>query len=192
MLFAQGVDPAIFWAGMTVLMVFIVFTLFTAFIKTGYKRCPSNRLLVIYGKTGPGAAAAKVIHGGGVFVIPVIQDYAYLSLEPISGDLQLCEVSLDDARSVSLSGKWTVAISAEPEFSQRAAVHLLGLTNDQIAAKVVEILEASAVKALREGADGGNISPAEVEQTLKAQAAEHLAAFGLQTHALSVRRIDVK
>src|ERR1051325_11527988 len=47
-----------------------------------YKRCPSNRVLVIYGKTG-GGNAAKCVHGGAAFVVPLIQDYAYMDLDPI-------------------------------------------------------------------------------------------------------------
>jgi len=52
------------------------------FIASRYKRCPSNKILVIYGKVGSGRSATTV-HGGGKLVLPIIQDYAYLSLEPI-------------------------------------------------------------------------------------------------------------
>src|SRR6476646_8485180 len=63
------------------------------FVAKRYKRCPSNRVLVIYGKTASGNAA-KCVHGGAAFVIALIQDYAYLSLEPIQ-----IEVLLNDAVS---------------------------------------------------------------------------------------------
>jgi flotillin len=53
-----------------------------------YKRCPSNRVLVIYGKAGQGQAV-KCLHGGATFVWPLIQDYAYLSLEPIQIEIPL-------------------------------------------------------------------------------------------------------
>ncbi len=36
-----------------------------------YKRCPSNQILVIYGKTGEGVA--RCVHGGAAFVWPVVQ-----------------------------------------------------------------------------------------------------------------------
>ena len=52
---------------------------FMAFVSR-YRRCPSNKILVIYGKTSSGAA--KCIHGGAAFVWPLIQDFAYLYLEP--------------------------------------------------------------------------------------------------------------
>jgi flotillin len=37
-----------------------------------YKRCPPNRLLVIFGKTSSGGPV--IIHGGAVFVVPLLQD----------------------------------------------------------------------------------------------------------------------
>ena len=52
---------------------------FIAALSSRYKRCPSDKILVVYGKTG--GASAKCIHGGGAFIMPVIQDYAYLDLK---------------------------------------------------------------------------------------------------------------
>ena len=59
-----------------VVAVLILIVLFTAFIRR-YKRCPSDRILVVYGKVG-GGQSAKCIHGGAAFIFPVIQDYQYL------------------------------------------------------------------------------------------------------------------
>ena len=47
-----------------------------------YRRCPSNKVLVVYGKVA-GAQTSRCLHGGGAFVWPVIQDYQYLDLEPL-------------------------------------------------------------------------------------------------------------
>lgn len=69
-----------------VIAVFVLFVTFTALISR-YKRCPSDKILVIYGKTG--GSSAKCIHGGGSFVWPVIQDFAYLDLKPISIEANL-------------------------------------------------------------------------------------------------------
>ena len=54
-----------------------------------YKRCPSNRVLVIFGKTGKAGQAARTIHGGAALIVPLLQDYAYLSLEPIQIEIPL-------------------------------------------------------------------------------------------------------
>ena len=50
-----------------------------SFIANQYKRCPSNKIIVVYGKTG-GTKTAKCVHGGGTFIIPLIQDFGVLSL----------------------------------------------------------------------------------------------------------------
>ena len=44
--------------------------------------------MVIFGTRGTNGSA-KCIHGGGAFVWPIIQDYAYLSLTPISIEANL-------------------------------------------------------------------------------------------------------
>ena len=71
-------------AGGIIITVFLLFILFVVVIgvATRYKKCPSDQVLVIYGKTR-GDKAARCIHGGAAFVIPVIQDYAFLSLQPM-------------------------------------------------------------------------------------------------------------
>ena len=71
-------------AGFVLLMIFIS-------LVTWYRKCPSDRIMIIYGKTG-GNQAAKCIHGGAKFVWPVVQDYGYISLRP----LQIA-VNLDNA-----------------------------------------------------------------------------------------------
>ena len=64
------------------IIVAVVFVTFSAILKR-YRRCPSDKILVIYGKTGR-KSSARCIHGGAAFIWPVFQDYAYLDLKPIS------------------------------------------------------------------------------------------------------------
>ncbi len=53
------------------------------FLASRYKRCPSDKILVVYGKVGIGQSA-RCIHGGGALIWPLIQDYAYISLTPMT------------------------------------------------------------------------------------------------------------
>ena len=76
---------------LALILAAVVFLLFLTFVSR-YKRCPSNRVLVIYGKTGSGAS--KCVHGGAAFVLPLLQDYAYLDLEPF-----VVPINLDNALS---------------------------------------------------------------------------------------------
>jgi flotillin len=104
-----------------------------------YRRCPANRVLVISGRVG-GDGAAKCISGGGAFVWPVIQEYAYLSLEPIQIDIPLKDaLSLENIR-VAVPSVFTVAIGTEAEVRGNAAIRLLGLGHDQIKRQAQDII----------------------------------------------------
>ena len=61
---------------------------FIIWFASRYRRCPSDKILVVYGKVG-GGKSAKCLHGGATFVMPVIQDYQYLDLTPIPIEIKL-------------------------------------------------------------------------------------------------------
>jgi len=93
-------------------------------IITRYKRCPSDKILVIYGKTGQGSA--RCVAGGAAFVWPVIQSYEYLDLSPISIDVDLQGALSKQNIRVSVPSRFTVAVSNEPGVMINAAERLLG------------------------------------------------------------------
>jgi flotillin len=104
-----------------------------------YKRCPSNRVLVVYGRVGHDKTA-KCIHGGGVLVIPVTQDYEYLSLEPMTIEIDLTSaLSLQNIR-VNVPSTFTIGVSTKAEIMQNTAERLLGLSEREIAAKANDII----------------------------------------------------
>ncbi|HRO97740.1 MAG TPA: flotillin family protein, partial [Ferruginibacter sp.] len=95
-----------------------------------YKRCPSDKILVVYGRTG--GSSAKCIHGGGAFIWPVIQDFAYLDLKPISIEANLTNALSRQNIRVDVPCRFTIAISTESDSMNNAAERLLGLTPEQI------------------------------------------------------------
>jgi flotillin len=103
-----------------------------------YKRCPSNRILVIYGKTGSGAA--KCVHGGAAFVMPLIQAYDYLDLEPFVVPIDLSNALSQENIRVSVPTTVTAAISNQPGVMENAAVRLLGLSTQQIQTQAQDII----------------------------------------------------
>lgn len=109
------------------------------YIATRYKRCPSNRVLVIYGKVG-GQQAAKCMHGGGALVYPLIQDYAYLSLEPLTIDIELTSALSKKNIRVNVPSTFTIGISTTPDIMNNAAERLLGLGDREIAAQARDII----------------------------------------------------
>jgi flotillin len=126
------------WIGGIILATILAFGLLILFTSR-YKRCPSNRVLVIYGATGAGNVA-RPIHGGARFVWPLFQDYAYLSLEPINIEIPLRgALSIENIR-VNVPSVFTVAIGTSSEVMNNAAIRLLGLTSEQIEKQAEEII----------------------------------------------------
>ncbi len=119
------------------ILALIVIGLFMTLVGR-YKRCPSNKILVIYGKTGAGAA--KTIHGGAAFVWPLVQDYDYLDLEPFVVPIDLGNALSQENIRVSVPTTVTAAISTEPGLMQNAAIRLLGLSPEQIKSQAQDII----------------------------------------------------
>ena len=101
------------------------------FFVSRYKRCPSDRVLVIYGKTS-GGGSSKCIHGGASFVWPVIQDSQFLDLTPIPIDIKLEGALSKQNIRVNTPSTFTVGISTDSGVMENAAERLLGLDLTQI------------------------------------------------------------
>lgn len=118
----------------------LLILLFSAiFISKQYKRCPSNRILVIFGKVG-GGKSAQCIHGGGAFVIPLLQDFTYLSLEPITIEIDLRSALSKKNIRVNVPSTFTVGISTKPNIMTNAAERLLGLSIGEISNQAQDII----------------------------------------------------
>ena len=104
-----------------------------------YKRCPSDRILVVYGKVG-GGQSAKCIHGGAAFILPVIQDYEFLELTPISIEVNLINALSKQNIRVNVPSRFTIGVSTEPGIMQNAAERLLGLGQNEIQELAQEII----------------------------------------------------
>ncbi|MDL2309373.1 flotillin family protein [Bacteroidales bacterium OttesenSCG-928-B11] len=112
-----------------IVAVVVTFILIAALVSR-YKRCPSDKILVVYGKTG--GASAKCVQGGGAFIWPVIQGYAFLDLKPISIEANLTSALSKQNIRVDVPCRFTIAISTEKDNMNNAAERLLGLSTSQI------------------------------------------------------------
>ena len=125
------------------IIVAVLFVTLAAILKR-YRRCPSDKILVIYGKTGKNASgsisSARCIHGGAAFIWPVFQDYAFLDLKPISIECNLTNALSKQNIRVDVPCRFTVGISTDPENMTNAAERLLGLSVDSIQSIATDIL----------------------------------------------------
>jgi len=118
--------------------VLFVFVFFVILIRR-YKRCPSDRILVVYGKVG-GGQSAKCIHGGAAFIIPVFQDYEFLDLTPMSIEVNLISALSRQNIRVNVPSRFTIGVSTEPGIMQNAAERLLGLGLQDVQELAKEII----------------------------------------------------
>lgn len=120
-------------------LVLFLFVLGLIVFLSRYKRCPSDKILVVYGKTG-GNASAKCYAGGATFVWPIIQDYRFLDLTPLSIDVNLQDALSKQNIRVSVPAQFTVGISNKPNIMIAAAERLLALGRPDITSLAHDII----------------------------------------------------
>ena len=125
-------------AGLIVLISAVALIAFMLLITiiSRYKKCPSDKIMVIYGKVGNNkdgtSRPAKCIHGGAALVWPVIQSYEYLDLTPMSISVDLKNALSRQNIRIDVPSSFTVGISTETGVMQNAAERLLGLRMTEI------------------------------------------------------------
>lgn len=124
--------------GLVTLITVIALLVFTSLIVllTRYRKCPSDKILVVYGKIGRNKdgtpRSAKCIHGGAAFIMPVLQSYEYLDLTPLSISVDLKNALSKQNIRIDVPSRFTVGISVENGVMQNAAERLLGLKLPEI------------------------------------------------------------
>lgn len=124
---------------MVVIFAVLFIFLFIVVLIRRYKRCPSDRILVVYGKVG-GGQSAKCIHGGAAFIFPVIQDYEFLDLTPLSLEVNLINALSKQNIRVNVPSRFTIGVSTDPGVMQNAAERILGLGLPEIQELAKEII----------------------------------------------------
>jgi flotillin len=124
--------------GVVATIVLLILFVLTMLVRQ-YRRCPSNRILVVYGKVA-GQRAARCMHGGGTFIVPLLQSYAYLNLEPMTIEIDLAAALSKKNIRVNVPSTFTIGISTEPDIMNNAAERLLGLNETEVAAQARDII----------------------------------------------------
>jgi flotillin len=126
--------------GVAAVAAFLLIILSTlVYLSSRYKRCPSDKILVVYGRVDKGRSS-RCMHGGGALIWPLVQDYAYLSLTPMTINIPLQgALSLQNIR-INVPSTFTVGISTEPDIMTNAAERLLGLPPKSIEDMAKEII----------------------------------------------------
>jgi flotillin len=126
------------WIGLVVAAAIFAFSTLLLVVNR-YKRCRSDQVLVIFGKVG-GGNTSRCIHGGAAFVWPLIQDHAYLSLEPIQIEVPLKGALSAENIRVNVPSVFTVAIGTDLEVMNNAAIRLLRLRTEEVKQQAGDII----------------------------------------------------
>ena len=156
-----------------------------------YKRCPSDKILVVYGKT-QGVRSSKCIHGGNCFVWPVIQDFQWLDLAPIPIGLGEKEFSPNEKDRVKIVSNLTTGISTETGIMENAAERLLGLSPMAIRELAFEITQGCMRSVVKElSAEAIQSDPDSLIDPLGERLNSVLKDIGLKVINLDVMKIEV-
>lgn len=122
----------------------VVFFLTMWAVLSRYKKCPPDKIMVVYGNVGKSSAkksnASRCIHGGAAFVIPVFQGYGMLDLTPMPIDINLTKALSRQNIRVDLPATFTISISTEEGIMENAANSLLGRKPEEIKLIASEII----------------------------------------------------
>ena len=138
---AQDTDESNPFVGLSIL-TFVTILLLVAvviFFAQRYKRCPPAKIMVIYGRTA-GSEASKVIHGGATLVWPLIQDYSYISLTPMTINIDMRNALSQQNIRINVPSTFTIGVSTDPRIMSSAAERLLELDLDQVEEMAKEII----------------------------------------------------
>ena len=130
--------------GIMIFAVVLILVAAVMFFAQRYKRCPPDQIMVIYGRTERTADGrpkpSKTLHGGASLVWPLIQDYAYISLKPMTINIDLRgALSLQNIR-INVPSTFTIGVSTEPSIMANAAERLLGFRVEDIEEMAKEII----------------------------------------------------
>ena len=138
---AQETDDSNPLVGLSIL-TFVSILLLVAvviFFAQRYKRCPPDKIMVIYGRTA-GSEASKVIHGGATLVWPLIQDYSYISLTPMTINIDMRNALSQQNIRINVPSTFTIGVSTDPRIMSSAAERLLELDLEQVEEMAKEII----------------------------------------------------
>lgn len=120
-----------------VIVMIIFMALIMVFILSRYKKCPPDKIMVVYGNLGKDPKTGEQrtslsFHGGSRLILPIVQRYAFIDIKPIKSEIVLKESILASGDYVDITGTFTYAVSTFPVLIDRAGQRLLGLSTERI------------------------------------------------------------
>ena len=109
-----------------------------------YKRVPPNMAMVVFGRRQAGEKGFSVVTGGGRFVLPIVEEVAWLDLSITAIEMRVEDVVTDVTRSrvrINIAAVADGKISSDPESLRRAAENFLHTPREELLRIIRQTLE---------------------------------------------------
>lgn len=185
---AGVVDYAVI-LGVVVLIVLQTVAL-VAVYAARYKRVPPNQAMVLYGRRYQGGKGFEVWTGGGKFILPIVESYVLISLEPFRTDLLLDGV-IANARDptpalLQVSVDAVSRVSDDPDALKKSAGMLIHKPPEEIKEIVARTLEGH-VRGVIASATTTTPDPVSVTDEVLTGARSDLSAMGIEVRTLFLK-----
>ncbi|GKS81100.1 flotillin [Ligilactobacillus pabuli] len=185
----------------TIISIIVLIILFIVIGSMLYRKVGPNEVLIVTGGLLKGkniqenadlGTHMKVVKGGGAFVIPVIQQANVYSLDTFNINADVEEIMTVDSVPVDASVNAVLRIGSTPELIAIAAEKIMGLSDDELSAQMIEVVKGGLREVL------SSLTPKEANdrsafQTQVVRSIEAtFANMGLEITSLQITRISDK
>jgi flotillin len=181
---------------LVVLFLVIVILVQIAIYASRYKKVPPNKAMVVYGRRMMNGKGYVIVTGGGKFIMPIIEEYAFLPLDVRTLELDLDNVAVDTAggpRKARVKATAMFKISSEPAALDAAAEHLLGKPDAEIEGIARTIIEG-ALRGLLSSMAFEKVGPDRdaIALGIQQRAGSDLMGMGLEVRSFVFKELALK
>lgn len=176
-----------------IFLIIIIVVLIVSYIGSRYKVAGANEALVVSGQRdrGPdGTRNLKVVRGGGVIVLPLLNKVGKLKLTARQINVNLADAVSRQGIKVAVQGVATFKIGADDESIRNAAERFLDAQEEQVDSIVKNVLEGSLRSIVGTlTVEELNLDRQKFQQAVQDAARGDLATSGLQIDSFTIQAI---
>jgi len=185
-----------FMGVVVILFIVIVILVQMAIFASRYKKVPPNKAMVVYGRNMMNGKGYVIVTGGGRFIMPIVEQYAFLPLDVRTLELDLDNITVDTAGGPGKARVKATAmfkVSSEPDALDAAAENLLGKPDAELDGIARTILEG-ALRGLLSSMAFEKVGPDRdaVALGIKQRAEGDLMGMGLEVRSFVFKELALK
>ncbi len=176
-----------------VFLIIVIVVLIVSYVGSRYKVAGANEALVVSGQRDRGAdgrRSLKVVRGGGVIVLPLVNKVGKLKLTARQINVNLADAVTRQGIKVAVQGVATFKIGADDESIRNAAERFLESRDEEVDSIVKNVLEGSLRSIVGTlTVEELNLDRQKFQQAVQDAARGDLATSGLQIDSFTIQAI---